>query len=145
MRVFIDGDGCPVVSQAVAISKKYNLPCTVLCDTSHVINSDYAETVIVSKGADSVDFALVGMISKGDVAVTQDHGLAAMCLSKRAYVLNQNGTVYTQDNIDGMLFSRYVTKKIKNAGGRVRGPSKREKSQDEAFCNAFEEIIKAAL
>jgi len=29
-----------------------------------------------------VDFALVNLVQKGDVVVTQDYGLAAMCLAR---------------------------------------------------------------
>ncbi len=128
MRIFIDGDGCPVVAQTVALAKKYALECTVLCDTSHIIENDYAKTLIFEKGADSVDFALVRLIEKGDIAVTQDYGLASMCLSKGARALNQNGVIYTADNIDGMLFSRYVTKKVKRAGGQNKRAAKARKT-----------------
>ena len=141
MKIFIDGDGCPVVHEAVALAKKHSIPCTILCDTAHVIKNDYADTVIVSKGADSVDFALVGLISAGDIAVTQDYGLASMCLAKNARAISQNGLVFTNENIDSLLYTRYLTKKIKNSGGRVKGPSKRTKEQDNNFCRAFERLI----
>ena len=84
MRILIDADGCPVVDIAVQTAKENCIECIILCDTSHVFEKEGAATVTVSKGADSVDFALVNMIQPGDIVVTQDYGLAAMCLARKA-------------------------------------------------------------
>ena len=141
MRVFIDGDGCPVVGETVEISKKYNIECTILCDTSHEIYREGAETIVVEKGADSVDFKLVNLVSEGDVAVTQDYALAAMCLSKKCRVINQNGLEYTDFNIDSLLLSRFIAKKARNSGERLKGPKKRTAAQTVSFIKKLTEII----
>ena len=141
MRVFIDGDGCPVVGETVEICKKYHVECIILCDTSHEIYRDGAETIVVEKGADSVDFKLVNMVREGDVAVTQDYALAAMCLSKRCRVINQNGLEYTDFNIDSLLLSRFIAKKARNSGERLKGPKKRTAAQTESFVKKLTEII----
>ena len=44
-------------------------------------------------------------VSKYDIVITQDYGLAAMCLAKGAFVLNQNGKEFTDENIDQCCFS----------------------------------------
>lgn len=142
MRILIDADGCPVVDLTVRLAKKYGIECTILCDTSHEFNRDGAKTVVVEKGADSVDFKIVNLVGEGDIVVTQDYGLAAMCLARKAIPVNQNGLVYTDKNIDQLLFTRYVSKKIRNAGGRMKGPSKRTPEQDKAFEAALERLIK---
>jgi uncharacterized protein YaiI (UPF0178 family) len=56
-----------------------------------------------------------------------------MCLAKRAVILNQNGMQYTEDNIDALLLARHTARKIRNAGGRLKGPSKRTAEQDQQF------------
>lgn len=142
MRILIDADGCPVVDLTVRLAKKYGIECTILCDTSHEFNRDGAKTVVVEKGADSVDFKIVNLVGEGDIVVTQDYGLAAMCLARKAIPVSQNGLVYTDKNIDQLLFTRYVSKKIRNAGGRMKGPSKRTPEQDKAFEAALEKLIK---
>lgn len=141
MKILIDADGCPVVDITVSLSKQYDKECIIICDTAHVFNIDGVETVIVEKGADSVDFRLVNMLSKGDIAVTQDYGLAAMCLARGAVPINQNGLVYTEKNIDSLLFSRYVSKKVRMAGGRLKGPSKRTPEQDEKFIFQMKKLL----
>ena len=145
MELFIDADGCPVTDLAVRLAGQYHIPCTIFCDTAHRIERDGVATVTVSKGADSVDFALVNRIHAGDVVVTQDYGLAAMCLSRKAIPIHQDGMVYTDDNIDGLLFFRAAAKKIRNAGGRLKGPSRRTKEQDKAFAAALEQLLREAL
>ncbi len=142
MRILIDADGCPVVDLTVKLAKKYGIECTILCDTSHEFDRDGAKTVVVEKGADSVDFKIVNLVGEGDIVVTQDYGLAAMCLARKAIPISQNGLVYTDKNIDQLLFTRYVSKKIRNAGGRMKGPSKRTPEQDKAFEAALERLIK---
>ncbi len=105
MKILIDADGCPVVDSAVRIAKAHHVECLILCDTAHYFEKDGAQTLVFSKGADSVDFALVKRVAPGDIVITQDYGLAAMCLAKRAVILNQNGMQYTEDNIDALLLA----------------------------------------
>lgn len=142
MKLLIDADACPVTDIALNCAKKYNIEeCILLCDTSHMIERDSARTIVVSKGADSADFALVNLVKAGDTVVTQDYGLAAMCLAKKANVLNQNGLIFTEFNISSLLEQRHLSKKIRMAGGRTKGPSKRTKEQDEAFLRSLRKIL----
>lgn len=143
MSVLIDADGCPVVDIAVKLAVQHGVPCRILCDTSHIFEKDGAETLTVSKGADSVDFALVNLIEKGDIVITQDYGLAAMCLSRGAIVLHQDGMQYTAENIDALLLARYTAQKIRRGGGRLRGSAKRTREQDEAFAKHLEAVLRA--
>ncbi len=142
MKILIDADGCPVVDITVAAAKQNKLECIIISDTAHVFEKEGAQTLTVSKGADSVDFALVNLVHKGDIVVTQDYGLAAMCLSRQAIPLNQDGMLYTGENIDALLCSRHNAKKIRNAGGRLKGNAKRTAQQDILFENALKEILK---
>lgn len=141
MRVLIDADGCPVVDIAVRLAAAAGAECVILCDTSHVFEKQGARTVTVSKGADSVDFALVNMIRPGDIVVTQDYGLAAMCLARRARALSQDGMVYDDGNIGALLLQRHHAKKVRMAGGRLKGSAKRTPAQNGAFEAALGQIL----
>lgn len=133
MKILIDADGCPVVDITVRVAKENNIKCIILCDTSHTFNYDEVETIVVPKGADSADFKIVNMLCKGDIVITQDYGLATMCLAKKAIPINQDGMVYNDLNIDSLLFSRYISKKVRMSGGRLKGPKKRTEEQDKRF------------
>ena len=141
MKIYIDGDGCPVIDITIKVAKEEQIECILISDTAHVFDKYDIQVVTVSKGADSVDFALVNMIKKGDIVITQDYGLAAMCLAKQAIPINQNGIVYNNENIDSMLFTRYLSKKIRMAGGRIKGPSKRNPENNEKFERVLRDII----
>ena len=141
MKIFIDADGCPVTDIVVKTAVKHCVECTIICDTAHSIYRDGAETITVSKGADSVDYRLVNLICDGDIAITQDYGLAAMCLSKKAIVLNQDGKRYTEDNIQGLLEFRAISAKIRRSGGRTKGLPKRTEQQNRDFENALLAVI----
>lgn len=141
MRILVDADGCPVVSITIALAKEYELDCILLCDTAHYFQREGAETIVVSQGADSVDYALVNMVRPGDIIVTQDYGLAAMCLAKKGYPIHQNGMIYHAGNMDGLLESRALAQKIRRGGGRTKGPSKRTAAQDKAFEEALRKLI----
>lgn len=105
LKVLIDADGCPVVDIAVKLCRQRQIPCFLLCDTAHSFQKEGAETLTFDKGADSVDFALVNRVSSGDIVVTQDYGLASMCLARKARVLHQDGWEYTADNIDARWYA----------------------------------------
>ena len=141
MRVLIDADACPVVDIAVKLCKQEDIPCLLLCDTAHGVYREDAQTLIFDKGADSVDFALVNRTCPGDIVITQDYGLASMCLGRKVRVLHQDGWEYTLDNISGLMEQRHANKKHRLAGGRTKGPSKRTKAQDEAFAKAFQQML----
>ena len=47
MRILVDADSCPVVSIVEKTAKKYEIPVVLLCDTNHVLYSDYSEVITV--------------------------------------------------------------------------------------------------
>ena len=95
----------------------------------------------MDKAADSVDYALMGLLNHDDIVVTQDFGLAAMVLGKGAKVINQNGMEYTNDNIDRLLTERHTGAKVRRAGGRTKGPAKRTQEDNERFEKAFAQLL----
>lgn len=141
MRILIDADGCPVVNETIKVAHKFNLESIIFCDTSHNFDEKNVKVIVVSKGIDAVDFAILNNIEKGDIVITQDYGLASLVLSRNSYAINQSGMVYTNENIDELLYSRYISKKMRNSGARIKGPKKRDKSQDIIFKENLENLI----
>ena len=142
-RVLVDADACPVVRIVERVAKACSIPVTLLCDTNHVLTSDYSEIKVIGAGADAVDFALINLCRRGDIVVTQDYGVAALALGKGAYAIHQSGGLYTQDNIDQMLMERHLARKARMGKGKhhLKGPKKRTKEDDERFARSFEELI----
>lgn len=145
MKVLIDADACPVVDIVVKLCREFSTECILLCDTAHTMHRDGAFTLVFDKGSDSVDFALVNRVCPGDIVITQDYGLASMCLARQAQVLHQDGWAYTEYNIQSLLWSRHETRKYRASGGRVKGPSKRTHFQDQAFADAFRKLLQQTV
>ena len=135
VHIFVDADACPVVGIVETIAEKYNISTTLLCDTNHILYSDYSEVIVVSAGADAVDYKLISICHKGDVVVTQDYGVAAMALGKGAYAIHQSGKWYTNENIDQMLMERHLNKKVRRSSHKnhMKGPRKRTEEDDVRF------------
>lgn len=147
MHIYVDADACPVTDIAERIAQKFKLPVTLLCDTNHVLQSDYSEVIVVGAGADAVDYKLIGLCHKGDIVVSQDYGVAAMALGKGAYAIHQSGKWYTDENIDQMLMERHLNKKARRSSKRnhIKGPRKRTAEDDERFAESFEKLVMNAL
>lgn len=143
-RVLVDADACPVIRIIERIAKAHRMPVMLLCDTNHLLTSDYSEVRIIGAGADAVDFALINLCRRGDVVVTQDYGVAALALGKGAYAIHQSGELYTQDNISQMLMQRHLARKMRMGKGKchIKGPKKRTSEENDAFRDAFDRLLK---
>ena len=142
MKIFIDADGSPVVNIAVTLAKEYDIEIIIVKNYAHEIKDDYATVVTVDIGPDSADYYIVNNVSNGDIVITQDYGLAALCLSKKAYPISQSGLVFTNHNIDGMLDRRYIHAKIRKAGKHHTNAKKRKPEEDINFKNKLRSLIR---
>ncbi len=141
MQILVDADACPVKEIIVKVARQCGLAVTMLIDTSHELNDGYSRVITVDKARDSVDIALINLVSSGDIVVTQDYGVAAMALGKKARALNQNGLVFSDDNIDRLLFERHLGQKVRRAGGRTANLPKRSREDDANFESAFRKLV----
>lgn len=143
MRIYVDADACPVVKITEQVARKYELPVTLLCDTNHILTSDYSEVRVIGAGADAVDLALINLCQAGDIVVTQDYGVAAMALGKKAYVIHQNGWQYNAGNIDLLLMKRHMAKKARRSKKKLhlKGPAKRTEEDDDKFATGLIRLI----
>ena len=147
LMIYVDADACPVVHIVEQVAENNNIQVMLLCDTNHVLHSDYSEVRVIGAGADAVDFALISLCKKSDIVVTQDYGVAAMALGKGAYAIHQSGKWYTDENIDQMLMERHMNKKARRASGKnhMKGPKKRTEDDDIRFRQSFEKLVAIAI
>ena len=144
-HLWIDADACPVVDIAIRTALRHNVKVTLVCDDAHHMRREGAETITVLRGADSADLRLVNLLKHGDIAVTQDYGLAALCLARGCTPIRQDGLVYTADNIDALLMARHESGRLRRGGVRLKGPKKRTAADDAAFlrslCSALDQRL----
>lgn len=145
MKILVDADACPVKNIIEEVASEYHIPVLMIIDTSHELTSSYSEILQVSKAPDAADVALFNRTVPGDIVVTGDYGVASMVLGKSAYAINQNGRLYTNQNIDLLMYERHVSKKQRKAGVRTFSMKKRTKEDDNKFRQAFLMLCKTAL
>ena len=146
MTVYIDADACPVTRIAEQIARKRGIPVMLLCDENHILTSDYSTVKVIAPGPDAVDIALINLCHRGDVVVTQDYGVAALALGKGARAIHQNGNIYTDDNIGGLLMDRYLAGAARRSHAKhhLKGPAKRTAADDRRFAERFERLLAEA-
>ena len=153
--LYIDADACPVTRDALACARRAHVPVVIAGNSTqnlerHIRPDDprtpedahgkrhgkggfWVDTLDVSIGADSADFAIVERLQPGDVVVTQDIGLASMVLGRDTAAIGVRGRVYDKATIDMQLFIRHEEKKVRRAGGRTRGPAPFTNDDRERF------------
>ncbi|MGL4773185.1 MAG: YaiI/YqxD family protein [Clostridium sp.] len=145
MKIIIDGDACPSISLIENEAKKYDIPVLIYCDIHHFIFSTYSEVKVVDDGFNSVDMYVVNSTSKGDIVVSQDYGVAAIALGKGAKVINPKGYIYTNQNIDRLLEERHIAQTIRRGGGRLKGPKKRSKEDEDRLLRNLRKLIEEKI
>lgn len=85
---------------------------------------------------------VINLTEADDIVITQDWGLAALVLAKKAYCLNPGGSEYHSETMDFLLEEREIKAKYRRGGGHTKGPKKRTKEQDIRFAKNLETIIK---
>ncbi len=145
MNIFVDADGCPVVHIAIEVAKEKSIHIVVVKNYAVQIEDDYAEIITVDISRDSADYYIANRINKGDILVSQDHGLAAMCLARGALCINQNGFIITNDNIDGMLNRRHMNQKLRREEKVYTKFKKRNPKADKDFEKTLRNIIEDIL
>lgn len=137
MRLFIDGDGCPVIDECLSICEAKGLDVILVCDTAHQYHIEGIEIIVVDQGHDHADFEILKRINKHDYLVTQDTGLAALALGKGAICLHPSGMEFDDSSILQLLNQRSDGIKIRKQTKRYGHIKKRTEADDERFINAL--------
>ncbi|RDW21276.1 YaiI/YqxD family protein [Oceanobacillus chungangensis] len=125
MQIYVDADACPVKNIIIEEGTRLEIPVTLVTSISHYSNAEQPtgiETIYVDTGAEAADYRIMKLAKKGDIIITQDYGLASLGLSKGCAVLHHKGFTYTNDNIDQLLQTRYLSAMARKSGKRTKGP-----------------------
>ncbi|MBM4236657.1 MAG: DUF188 domain-containing protein [Firmicutes bacterium] len=145
MKIIIDADACPktVLTICLKLGHQYGIRVWTVASFNHNIKSDHH--TIVGSASQEADLKVINLADKGDLAVTQDWGLAAMLLGKKVRSLNPDGREFRPETIEFMLEERELKAKFRRSGGRTKGPKKRTEAEDQKFSKCLEQIIREVL
>lgn len=145
MRIMVDADACPVKDIIEKTAERFGIEVIMFVDENHILYSDYSNIVTVSQGKDAADIALANNVMHGDIAVTQDYGVASLALGKGAYAIGMSGLIYDNDNIDKLMFERFLHQKCRNSKqhkAKLKNPKKRTRENDTVFEQNLIKLIK---
>ncbi|RVU53955.1 DUF188 domain-containing protein [Anaerosphaera multitolerans] len=128
MKVFLDADASPITHIVIDECRRLNLKLVIVKNFSQQIQSDYPSIVDVDISPEAADLYIVNNLEPFDLVITQDIGLSALCLSKRAYVMNFFGKSINDLNIEYHLATRHVNKVLRNQ--KIYSKNKKRKSSD---------------
>ena len=141
MAIIVDGDGCAGRNIIEEVAKKHDVSLKIYCDFNHVIASDYAEVIIMESGYQAVDMRIANEAKRNDIVVTQDYGVAAMVLGKKSYAISPKGYIFSENNIDKLLFERHLSAKARRSGNKTSNPKKRTEEDNERLRYNLEKLI----
>jgi hypothetical protein len=143
MKLIIDADSCPKKTKytCMKIAEKYGLELIMVIDDSHKLKGKF-KVVQVATSRDAVDFEIAKLTHKEDIVVTHDYGLASIVINKSLAVIHPDGTLYTNHNLESLMFQRYIGNKMRRLGGKIKGMKKRRAEERVPFSEVLEGIIK---
>lgn len=145
MKIIVDGDGCPGRDIIEKAAKEKSVEVYIYCDINHYITSDYSTVICLDSGFQSVDMVVFNKCEPGDIVVTQDFGVAAMVLGKKAYAISPKGNIFHEENMDRLLFERHISAKVRRGGGKTSNHKKRSPEDDDRLYRSLRAVIEKAL
>lgn len=141
MRILVDADACPSINLITQIAVDNNIELYLYSDSTHNIINEYANVITLDKRCQSVDIVIANEIKKEDLLITQDFGLATMALAKKALVVHPKGIIYTDNNIDQLIFERYINNKSRKQNIHIKGPKKRKEEDNTNLINSLKKCL----
>ena len=119
----VDADSCPVMDEIVRIASQFGIAVRFISDYSHSLSFDAPHVLVhlVDNAGQAVDIAIINTTVSGDIVITNDLGLASLCLNKGAIALSPSGTLYKSSTMDHVLERRHLQRKLRKAGVRLKG------------------------
>jgi len=145
MTIIVDGDGCAGRGIIEEVAKTYKVPLKIYCDIHHVINLEYGEVIIMDSGFQAVDMKVANEAKKGDIVITQDYGVAAMVLGKKSHAISPRGYIFSENNIDKLLFERHISAKVRRGGGKTGKHKKRNEDDNISLRDNLIKLVERSL
>jgi uncharacterized protein YaiI (UPF0178 family) len=122
-KIIVDADACPVKPEIVKAAAPFAVDVVMVASFDHrLAPMDGVQIVQVDRSDQSADLYIANRITAGDILITQDFGLAALALGKRAIALSNRGQQYTDRTIDFLLDRRHEQAKQRRGGKHSKGP-----------------------
>jgi len=152
MRVWIDGDACPVEIKELLFraAQRRKVRVTLVANQQMATpRSEFIDQIVVPAGANVADRRIVELLEPGDLVVTADIPLAADVVAKGGQALNPRGDLYTESNMGERLASRNMLDQLRGGGHFAEsplagGPPSFNAKNKQAFANQLDRWLTKA-
>lgn len=141
MKILVDADACPVKKEIDDLCRKYAIEVVYVASYAHYSRDNSSEWVYVDANKEEADLYIVNHVTKGDIVVTQDMGLASLLTHKGVYVITNRGKKLEEEKMSQILHDRYLSYKQLHAGERIKGPRSLTDEDRLRFSRTLEEQI----
>ncbi len=144
MKIWIDGDACPVVIKEILFraADKREVE-TILVANQYVRTppSKFIRSMQVASGFDAAENEIVELLHAGDLVITSDIPLAADVLAKDGHALSPRGSMHTEENIRQRLTMRDFNETLRASGINSGGPAALNQTDRQEFANQLDRFI----
>ena len=144
MRIWVDGDACPVVIKELLFRAAVRVKVSVTVVANEKLRvpvSEFIQTLVVGSGANVADKRIVELVEAGDLVVTADVPLAAHVVQKGGIALNPRGELYTAENIGERITTRNLMDELRGNDLVTGGPAPFGTKDKQAFANQFDRLL----
>lgn len=143
MKILVDADACPVKDEVAALAREHNIEVLMVASVNHSLSAyPGCRVMVVDDYPESADLALISQAEPGDVVVTADHGLVALALAKKCHAISYRGKVYRPEEVDNLLNSRYLTRRLRRGGVKIKGPPAFKARDREQFVDSLSFLLR---
>ena len=143
IRIFVDGDACPVKDEVFRVADRYALQVFVVANAfMRVPRDERIKLIVVDAGPDVADDWIIERIGSSDIVVTADIPLAHRALKRGASVIGTTGRPFTTDSIGAALATRDLMEHLRGTGEILGGgPPPFAKSDRSRFLSALDDAV----
>lgn len=144
MKIWIDGDACPVVIKEILFRAANRTKTDVTLVANQFMRlppSPHIHFLKVPSGFDVADNEIVKRLEKSDLVITSDIPLADAVLEKGGKALSFRGEIFSPDSIKERLDTRDFLETLRSSGIQTGGPAALNQADRQVFGNALDKIL----
>lgn len=144
MKIWIDGDACPVVIKEILFRAAERAQIELILVANQPIRVPKSKVISflqVSAGFDVADNEIARRTEAGDLIITNDIPLASDVIAKGATALSPRGELFTESNIQARLTMRDFMDTLRSSGMDTGGPPPLNQADRQEFANHLDRII----
>lgn len=147
-NLWVDADSCPVDVKNIIIrfTKRLQIKTYFVANRQIPLpKSDFFQMLIADATPDAADNIIVENIKDNDIAITRDIPLASRLVNKHITVINDRGTLFTEENIHEKLSIRNFNKTLFDNGLISEKNSSFGKKEANLFANCLDRELQKKI